>query len=93
LVAETFGRDRGPAKVLSDTSDWLENFHPNSAVELDYGGLVQLLDDDELMADTSAEDVHAILDALEAGDTDEVTRRFHRLRTFWSDLAVRETHN
>lgn len=93
LSASTFGEGQGPAKVLADTAEWLENFHPNSAVELDYGGLVQLLDDEELTDDTSAEDVHTILDALESGDAEEVAQRFERLREFWGDLAVRERFN
>jgi len=90
LAVGTFGADQGPAKVLSDTGEWLRNFHPNSAVELDYGGLVQLLDDTALLEDTSAEDVHAILDSIESGDAGQVAKRFERLREFWSDLAIRE---
>lgn len=85
--------DRGPTKVLEDTSRWLEHFSPSSAVELDYGGLVQLLTDEELREDTSAADVHAILDALEREDVDEIASRFQKLRDFWGNLAVRERSN
>jgi hypothetical protein len=38
---------------LEEVGRWLEEFHPHSLVELDYGGLVQLLDDDALRADQS----------------------------------------
>jgi hypothetical protein len=92
LAKRTFG-EAGPTKVLADTGRWLEHFHPHSAVELDYGGLVQLLDDDDLVRDTSAEDVNEILDALENGDMDQVAARFERLRDFWGDLAIRERFN
>ncbi|HEY8372475.1 MAG TPA: hypothetical protein VIL00_06990 [Pseudonocardiaceae bacterium] len=92
VVQRTLGED-GPAKVLRDTGRWLEHFHPHSAVELDYGGLVQLLDDVELLADTSAQDVHACLEALEQGDAEQVGELFERLREFWGELAVRERHN
>ena len=92
LAAKTFG-EGGPAKVLADTAKWLENFHENSAVELDYGGLVQLLTDEEMLEDTSAEDVHAILDAIEGSDPSAVTARFDRLREFWSGLAAKEQLN
>ncbi|WP_436492774.1 hypothetical protein [Actinokineospora sp. HUAS TT18] len=92
LAESTFG-DAGPTKVLIDTARWLENFAPGSAVELDYGGLVQLLDDEELVEDSSAEDVNAILDALESSDAAEVAERFGRLRDFWAALAVRERFN
>ena len=92
LAERTFG-DGGPTKVLQDTGRWLEHFHEHSAVELDYGGLVQLLDDEELMEDSSAEDVNAIIEALEAENVEEVAARFERLREFWSELAVRERFN
>ncbi|WP_086665536.1 hypothetical protein [Lentzea kentuckyensis] len=84
--------DEGPATVLADTGRWLEHFHPHSAVELDYGGLVQLLEDKDLLEDTSAADVNAIVDALESGDADEVALRYETLREFWGELARRERH-
>lgn len=92
LAERTFG-DQGPTKVLQDTGRWLEHFHAHSAVELDYGGLVQLLDDEELAEDSSAEDVNAIVAALDAGNVEEIAARFDKLRDFWGDLAVRERFN
>ncbi|MFL6118964.1 hypothetical protein [Actinophytocola sp.] len=92
-LAEHAMGEQGPTKVLQDTGRWLEHFHPNSAVELDYGGLVQLLTDEQLEEDTSAEDVNAIVSALEREDVEEIATRFERLRDFWGDLAVRERFN
>jgi hypothetical protein len=92
LAVQTMG-DQGPTKVLEDTGRWLEHFDPGSAVELDYGGLVQLLTDEELESDTSAADVNAIVDALEREDVEEIAARFERLRDFWGELAVRERFN
>ncbi|KAA2260157.1 hypothetical protein F0L68_20760 [Solihabitans fulvus] len=92
VVKNSIG-DNGPAKVLHDTGRWLEHFHPHSAVELDYGGLVQLLDDEELLEDSSAQDVHAIIDALEAGEAEDVAGLYQQLREFWGGLAIRERHN
>ncbi|MGW5051044.1 hypothetical protein [Actinokineospora sp. NPDC004072] len=89
LAEATFG-ESGPTKVLQDTARWLAHFHEESVVELDYGGLVQLMADDDIDADTSAEDVNAILDAIEQPDPGAVAERFERLREFWSELAVRE---
>jgi hypothetical protein len=89
VVRESLG-DNGPARVLKDTGRWLEHFHPHSAVELDYGGLVQLLDDETLLEDTSAQDVHAIVDAMESGNADEVASRYEQLRDFWGELAGKE---
>jgi hypothetical protein len=85
--------DEGPAVILRNTGRWLEQFHPHSAVELDYGGLVQLLDDDALLEDTSALDVQAILAAMESGDTDELNARYEKVREFWARLAAKERFN
>lgn len=89
VVSKAIGEE-GPASILRDTGRWLEHFDPASVVELDYGGLVQLLDDEALLADTSAADVHAIVDALEMGDAERVAERYELLRDFWGELAVRE---
>ena len=53
---------------VEDLGRWLEEFHPRSLVELDYGGLVHLLDDAELRQDESARDVADALTALTDGD-------------------------
>ncbi|WP_374727465.1 hypothetical protein [Haloactinomyces albus] len=92
VTRETLGEE-GPPKILRETGRWLERFHPHSAVELDYGGLVQMMDNDDLEADTSADDVHAIVDAMEEGRTTEVGERYEALRDFWSECAAHERYN
>lgn len=92
LVSDALG-DAGPTRVLAETNRWLSNFHPDSAVELDYGGLVQLIEDPVLATDTSADEVHAILDALRRNAVEEVTDTFENLRDYWGDLASRERYN
>lgn len=91
IVAETIGAD-GPAHVLAETVRWLDHFDEESAVELDYGGLVHLLGDEPLQADTSAADVHAIVRAMESGDSDEVTGRYQQLREFWGAMAMNQRY-
>ncbi|MBK1784837.1 hypothetical protein [Prauserella cavernicola] len=92
LVQETLG-DSGPTQILAETGRWLSNFHPASAVELDYGGLVQLIEDPILESDTSAEEVHSILEALRGGAVEEIAELFQTLRDYWGDLAARERFN
>lgn len=92
VTKDTLGAD-GPAAVLRDTGRWLERFHPHSAVELDYGGLVGLMTDEELLADSSAADVAAILSAMESADAEELAARYEKVRDFWSLLAARERFN
>lgn len=92
LLATSLGED-GPAEVLRDTARWLRHFDAGSLVELDYGGLVQLLDDEALAADTSAEDVAAALAGLRDGDAEAAMGSYRRLRDFWAARAVRERAN
>jgi hypothetical protein len=92
VTKDTLGEE-GPATVLRDTGRWLEQFHPHSAVELDYGGIVQLMTDEELLEDSSALDVRAILEAMETSDADELSSRYEKLRDFWALLAARERFN
>ena len=92
LIESTFG-DSGPGRVLGQTRQWLESFDPGSIVELDYGGLVQLFADSLLDADSTAEEVHDILDALRTGNVEELADLFAQLREFWGDIAAREHAN
>ena len=92
LLTSTLG-DGGPAEVLRDTARWLRHFDAGSLVELDYGGLVQLVDDETLAGDTSAEDVTAALGALREGDAEKAMASYRRLRDFWAGRAIRERAN
>ncbi|MEJ2888659.1 hypothetical protein [Actinomycetospora aeridis] len=92
LLADTLGDD-GPSDVLRDTARWLRHFDPGSLVELDYGGLVTLMDDETLTGDTSAEDVAEALEALREGDAERAMGSYRRLRDFWAGRAVRQRAN
>ncbi|OZM71497.1 hypothetical protein CFN78_20365 [Amycolatopsis antarctica] len=93
LVEGTFGEDAGPARILAETAHWLDNFHPASAVELDYGGIVQLIADPILESDSSAEEVHRMVDALRTGSPEDLAELFEDLRGYWAELAARERFN
>ncbi|GAB7181739.1 hypothetical protein ATKI12_1570 [Kitasatospora sp. Ki12] len=69
---------------------WLEEFHPRSLVELDYGGLVHLMGPERLLADRSAGELEEGLRALRAGDTAEALRVYGELTVRWRRvLALR----
>ena len=70
---------------------WLEEFHPHAVVELDYGGLVDLLPEAELRSDTSVEDVREALDALSEGESLVAAEAYERVSVRWRELAVRAT--
>jgi len=76
--------------ALEEIGSWLEEFHPHSLVELDYGGLVQLLDDDALRADQSVAEVFATISALASREFELATAMYQRLRARWRELEAAE---
>ncbi|MEU0599150.1 hypothetical protein ABZ484_13015 [Streptomyces sp. NPDC006393] len=73
---------------LVDVGRWLEEFHPRSLVELDYGGLVHVLPAGELEGDHSAADVAEGIEALRLGDGVAAGEAYARLVERWR--AVRD---
>ena len=83
-----------PAAVeIAQVGRWLEEFHPQSVVELDYGGLVHLLDDDSLRADQSVAEVSAAISACRKGQQELAIALYQRLRSRWQVLESREAAN
>jgi len=76
--------------ALEELGRWLEEFHPHSLVELDYGGLVQLLDDDALRADQSVAEVTAAVSALASRDFELAAVMSQRLRARWRAVEAAE---
>ncbi|WP_239308770.1 MULTISPECIES: hypothetical protein [unclassified Frankia] len=76
---------------LAEIRGWLADFHPHSWIELDYGGLVDLLDDDALRNDTSVEDLDEALDALRRGRTDVAVAAYERVLNRWRPVQARES--
>jgi hypothetical protein len=65
--------------AVEETAEWLEEFHPRSLVELDYGGLVQLLSDEALRDDDSPGVVAVGLAGVARGDSDAATEAYEQL--------------
>ncbi|MFE3602382.1 hypothetical protein ACFXP3_12825 [Streptomyces sp. NPDC059096] len=81
--------DDGPmVEGLIEVGRWLEEFHPRSLVELDYGGLVHVISREQLADDRSAADVAAAVAALREGDGEAAGTAYGRLMERWR--AVRE---
>lgn len=78
---------------VEDLGRWLEEFHPHSMVELDYAGLVQLLDDRALREDTSVADVAGALAALGRGELPEAAVAYERVNERWRAVAAYENAN
>ena len=86
--------DDGPAvEALDELGRWLEEFHPHSLVELDYGGLVHLMDDETLSADDSVGDIAGALDDLSRGDAASAGARYEEITGRWRVIAALEHAN
>ncbi len=83
--------DEGPLiDGLTDVGRWLEEFHPRSLVELDYGGLVHALPSDHLDEDHSAADVAEGIAALRQGDGESAAAAYARLMERWRTVRARQ---
>ncbi|MET8753186.1 hypothetical protein ABZW32_24260 [Streptomyces sp. NPDC004667] len=80
----------GPlAEGLVEVGSWLEEFHPRSMVELDYGGLLHALPADDLAGDRSARDLAEGIAALRAGDLDGASQVYVELALRWRKVRER----
>jgi hypothetical protein len=76
--------DEGPlVSGVEEVGRWLEEFHPRSLVELDYGGLVHAIPEQRLADDRSAEDVAEGVAALRAGDPVRAGRCYRAVTDRW----------
>jgi hypothetical protein len=78
---------------LTEVGRWLEDFHPYSLVELDYGGLVQLLSDDALSSDQSAAEIAAAIDGVARGEPELAVAMHKRAHSRWRTFAEYEMAN
>ncbi|MFI6299192.1 hypothetical protein ACIBEJ_46905 [Nonomuraea sp. NPDC050790] len=78
---------------VEDVARWLEEFHPHSLVELDYGGLVHLMDDDALQADQSVAELSAALTGLDTGQEELAFAMYQRVILRWKSMQLLESAN
>ena len=79
-----------PARAAGDLAKvgrWLEDFHPYSLVELDYGGLVHLVSDDALCGDQSVAEIRAAIDGAARGECELAVAMYMRARDRWRAFA------
>jgi hypothetical protein len=96
VVQTAFGNGQVEEEI-AQLGDWLEMFHPQSYLELDYGGLAGYLElsllaegEDGLDADTSVEDVQSSLTGLASSDASTAGRGYERLVSRWRKVAAFE---
>jgi len=92
VLRKTVG-DAPITEAVEEAARWLEEFHPRSVVELDYGGLVDLLPDEELAADDSPGLVASGLAGLSRGDAEAATEAYEKLVARWRAIQLLERSN
>lgn len=80
------------AGVVATLGRWLEEFHPHALVELDYGGLVHLVDDEALTSDESVAEVAAVLDGMRR-DRAVALAMYERVQARWRSVRALEKAN
>jgi hypothetical protein len=78
---------------LAQVGRWLEEFHPYSLVELDYGGLVHLLSNDALCGDQSVAEISAAIEGVAKGECELAVAMYKRARSRWLAFAEFELVN
>jgi hypothetical protein len=81
------------SEAVEEIARWLEEFHSRSVVELDYGGLVELLPEESLREDDSVALVVQGLEALAAGEAATATSAYERLVERWRGIQLLERCN
>jgi len=85
-----------PSRAVGDLAEvgrWLEDFHPHSLVELDYGGLVHLVSDDALCGDQSVAEIRAAIDGAAREECEFAVVMYLRARDRWRAFAEFERAN
>ena len=95
-VVGAFG-DGPIEQEIADLLEWLNMFHAESLVELDYGGLASYLEQtlkedgfEGLEADTSVEDIQLSLGGLSTGDGSQAGLGYERLVSRWRKVSALE---
>ncbi|MEV6981645.1 hypothetical protein AB0M95_10365 [Sphaerisporangium sp. NPDC051017] len=83
----------GTLTEVEEVGRWLEEFHPHSLVELDYGGLVHVMDDATLQADQSAAELAAALTGLDTGQEELAYAMYQRVIVRWKSIQALESAN
>jgi hypothetical protein len=81
------------SEAVEESARWLEEFHPRSVVELDYGGLALLLPEETLREDDSPALVARGLAALAKGDAEGATAAYEQLVERWRAIQLLERCN
>jgi hypothetical protein len=79
--------------ALGDLVDWLANFHDESVLELDYGGLCSVIPAADLATDQSCEELWGAIDGLDRGDAAAAFAGYETVAGRWQPMRNRVREN
>lgn len=83
-VLEDAGFDEVIVEQVGELVGWLEAFPRDALVELDYGSVVDLFDETDLVLDESAADIGASIDSLAEGDFEAAGEYYASAASRWA---------
>lgn len=92
-ILRKVGMAEAVVEPIDDLMSWLRRFPRESIVELDYGSVGSLFEEEDLQNDRSAGEVWSCLEALDAGDFDESGRIYSELSVQWGRVRALQTAN
>ena len=78
------GFDDAIVEQVGEVVRWLEEFPRDGLIELDYGGVVDLFHETDLVLDESAAEIAASIDALARGDFEEAGEHYASAASRWA---------
>jgi hypothetical protein len=82
-----------PARRIENVGRWLEEFHARSVVELDYGGLLPIVSDDEVGPGNSVALMRAALAAIREGHNEQGLAGLTAIHDRWAGVRAFERAN
>jgi hypothetical protein len=92
-ILETSWVDESVTEAVHELTDWLQGFSDDGLLELDYGAVAGMFEEETLADDRSAAAVWTCLEALEQGDLVTAGRVFASLTEMWSEVRSHEVVN
>lgn len=92
-VLEKSWIDEAVIGAVRELIEWLDGFTYDGLVELDYGSVAGMFEDEDLLEDRSAGEIRACIDALASGDLTTAGRIFSDLTERWTEVRSLELVN
>lgn len=85
--------DDGVVGLVTELASWLESFHEDARLVLDYAGVARLFPAEQILEDRSAAEIWGAIAALDEGDPDRATAFYGVVAERWSRARARQSSN